>query len=834
MQLTARHGWAVLVMVLCAALPAAAVVPGIAPETPRTDQSLDNGYWLHRFEYRPDHPAQSVHVAGDFNSWSATANPLKRTDDGLWQSEVRLDEGVHHYKFVVNGNQWVNDPHADKSLNESDNYGGVNSGVFVGVDGRKLPPPLANAINDEVVSHRPDDWHDFDVISPSLLHVSIRVQANDIQRAEFWVRIDNQGQWRQMPLGRLSSKWGFDHYGGVIPVDARRVQYIFQLTDGTRTQYVAADAIYDSRQEAEAAAYSKPVRPWFLTPDWAHHAVWYQIFPERFRNGDTANDPPGTQRWQSKWFSKLPGESGKFYTDVWKRRYGGDFQGIIWALPYLRSLGVNAIYLNPIFKAESLHKYDTADYRHVDDHFGFKGDIAQLHGETDNPKTWQWTKTDKLFLQFLDDAHRQGFHVIIDGVFNHVGRDNYMFADVLKNGRKSRYANWFDVTSWKPFHYVAWDGPDGALPVFKKDPKLGLAHGPREYIMAITRRWLAPDGDPSKGIDGFRLDVPNDIPDPFWVDWRREVKSIKPDALIIGEIWSTAQPWLRGNEFDGVMNYQFAMASQDFFVNQRRATTPGELAQRLGLLLRMYPFQADLVNQDLLDSHDTDRAASMFMNPDLDYNQKSRVQDSNPHYNVAKPPPLMYQRMRQEVAFQMTFVGAPMIYYGDETGMWGPSDPSNRQPMVWRDLAPYDDPQVRFDPVQFAFYQRAIALHRQFPALQLGEFVPLVEDNGRGILAFMRQLGNDRVYVIVNRADRAQSIVVPVMDKGPLYDWMDPGEAALKPDPAGRPSLVLNGGAQAKLIYKDAVRLELPSYTTAVLSAKASAGSHPPTSNPTP
>jgi glycosidase len=796
--------------------PAATPAPSVAADQPQND-----GYWLHRFEYRPDHAAQSVHVAGDFNNWSTTANPLQRGEDGLWRASVRLDEGVHHYKFVVDGKQWVTDPDADKSLNEGDNYGGVNSGVFVGLDGRKLQLPRPDAINDEAVSHRPDDWHDFNVVAPHLLKLSIRVQANDLQSAVVWMQEKPQGQWRQTSLARISSQWGFDYYGAVLPIDSTKVQYIFQLTDGKRTQYDAADALYDSREEAEAAAYTRPVKTWFITPQWAQHAVWYQIFPERFRNGDTANDPPNTVRWQSKWFSKLPGETGKFYNDVWNRRYGGDFQGIIWALPYLRELGINAIYLNPIFKAKDLHKYDTADYRHVDDHFGFKGDISELRDETDDPKTWQWTKTDKLFLRFLADAHKQGFKVIIDGVFNHVGKDNYMFQDVLKNGRKSKYASWFEIKSWgPPIHYEAWDGPDGALPVFKKDPKLGLVHGPREYIMAITRRWLAPDGDSSKGVDGFRLDVPNDIPHPFWVEWRKLVKHTKPDAFICGEIWSMAQPWLRGDEFDGVMNYQFAMASQDFFVNDRLATTPAQLTQRLGRLLRAYPFQADLVNQNLLDSHDTDRAASMFVNPDRAFDQHNRIQDNGKDYSPAKPSPLLYRRMRQEVAFQMTFVGAPMIYYGDENGMWGPDDPSNRQPMVWRDLQPFDDPQVQFDSTQFTFYQRAIAVHRRLAALQLGTFAPLLADNSRGVLAFMRQLGNQRAYVILNRSDRAQEVTLPVGDSGPLYDWMDEKQVRLETESVDRPELKVRADAIAKTPSKGVVRIELAPYSTAVLSGK--------------
>jgi cyclomaltodextrinase / maltogenic alpha-amylase / neopullulanase len=183
-------------------------------------------------------------------------------------------------------------------------------------------------------------------------------------------------------------------------------------------------------------------------PDWAKDAVWYQIFPERFRNGDSSNDPgehwyENLIPWTADWWQthvehgEVAGQENFYrgHGNVWRRRYGGDIQGLIESLPYLRELGVNALYLNPVFKAESMHKYDAGDFRHIDDRFGFKGDIDELEGETDDPATWQWTRTDLLFLECLDEAKRQGFRVIIDGVFNHTGREHYAFQDVLRHGK---------------------------------------------------------------------------------------------------------------------------------------------------------------------------------------------------------------------------------------------------------------------------------------------------------------------------------------------------------------------------------------------------------------
>jgi cyclomaltodextrinase len=530
-----------------------------------TPASTEIKLYSYLFSYHPsDSAIHQVTVAGDFNNWSRDATPLKPQGDGSYGVSVELTEGVHHYKFVVDG-QWVNDPHSDPSLEESDGFGGKNSAVLVGPDARKYPPPPPGQIVSSLLRHDVTDVRQRNIVSAHELRLGFRAQTGNISAASIlWTTDGND--WHSQDVYLVGEHFGFDDFLGLVDVGRGPVAYFFRLVDGRTVAYFANGTLYDSLSDAQANAYQCEMRPAFQAPDWAKHAVWYQIFPERFRNGDPGNDPPNTKRWTSKWFSTLDGESGQFYHDVWRRRYGGDFQGIISELPYLRSLGVNCIYLNPIFKAEDLHKYDTSDYRHVDDHFGFAGDIDQIHGETDDPSTWQWTKTDRLFLDFLAQAHQQGFKVIIDGVFNHVGMANYAFQDVKRNGPKSVYADWFEIRSWQPFHWTGWGGAlDGALPEFRKDPVLGLAPGPRQLIMNITRRWLAPDGDPSRGVDGFRLDACENIPRAFWVDWRKLVKSIKPDAYLSGEIWSIAPLWLDGHTFDATMQYPFAEAMESCF-----------------------------------------------------------------------------------------------------------------------------------------------------------------------------------------------------------------------------------------------------------------------------
>ena len=574
---------------------------------------------------------------------------------------------------------------------------------------------------------------------------------------------------------------------------------------------------------------------------------------ERFRNGNPANDPgefayENLLPWTSDWWEthtdhgEVAGEEN-FYEgegNVWSRRYGGDLQGVREALPYLQELGINAIYLNPIFEADSMHKYDTADFRHVDDNFGVKADerFEQVEGETDDPSTWKLTPSDLVFLDLLEEAHDRGFKVVIDGVFNHTGTSHPFFQDVLEKGPASEYADWFEITDWgnpenfgkpetvgKPggIQYNAWDKPSGALPVFKNDPVTGLAEGPREHIFAITTRWLDPDGDgdPSDGVDGWRLDVPGDIAHPFWVEWRKIVKDVNPDAYIVGEIWPWAHAWLQGDQFDAVMNYQFAMPAIDFFADVEDPMPPSEFADRMLQVAYGYPMQVALAQQNLYDSHDTDRLASMFVNTDRPYDGMNRIQDSDPDYDKRKPDAEEWARMRQAVVFQMTFLGAPMIYYGDEAGMWGPDDPSNRAPMVWPDAGAFEQEDVGFDPEVYAFYRKLIAIRQHAPALELGAFRVVLADDASGVFAFERVLGDEAVVVVHNRSGRERRVDVPVEAEA-VVDLLDPRSIELPEvdlDDPERPELEVRDDAPRLRSDDGEVTLKLPAWGSAVLVA---------------
>ena len=540
--------------------------------------------------------------------------------------------------------------------------------------------------------------------------------------------------------------------------------------------------------------------------DWAADAVWYQIFPERFRNGDAANDPvraslewpisPSAKwritPWTGDWYARDEWEKeigpGFFSDGVLDRRCGGDLQGVLKKLDYLAELGVNAIYFNPLFCSRSMHKYDGDSYHHIDPTFGPdpKGDAALIEKETGgDPATWTWTAADKLFLRVLAEAHRRGIRVILDGVFNHTGRDFFAFKDLLRNQDRSRYLGWYLVetfdnpkTKRDEFDYRGWWG-------FKTLPVLAasadgndIAAGPKAYIFAATKRWMDPngDGDPADGIDGWRLDVAPERPAKFWADWNAHVRTLNPRAYTSCEIWTDPSKLIADGGFSASMNYHgFAIPVKGFLVDGR--ITASQFAKLLEVRRAALPAHAAPLMQNLMDSHDTDRLASMIVNADIakysdpekiDYNTNGITGPPAP-YKIRKPTARERRIQRLVALFQMTYVGAPMIYYGDEAGMWGGNDPDDRMPMVWPDLkfAPQAiDPRIAgrkaddvgFDADLFAFYKAAAALRKKHDALRRGEFRIAGTFDVEQTLAFERRLGDASVIVVLNRSEQTRTV----------------------------------------------------------------------------
>lgn len=550
-------------------------------------------------------------------------------------------------------------------------------------------------------------------------------------------------------------------------------------------------------------------------PLWAKKAIWYQIFPERFRNGDPDNDPSvedikgswphdvdspwQISPWTSDWYELQNWEwDGKgFYYHVQRRRYGGDLQGIIDELDYLTDLGINAIYFNPLFESPSLHKYDGATYHHIDDNFGpdLERDRKIVAQEIpDDPGTWKWTTADSLFLILVDKLHERGIRVIMDGVWNHVGLNFWAFRNLVNSQQKSPYRDWFIVKSWdipetpaSEFDYQGWMGVR-ELPEIREDAS-GIVKGAREYIYQSVKRWMDPnnDGDPSDGIDGWRLDVAEKVSLTAWRDFRKWVRSINPDAYLVGEVWwekwpvrmFNAAPWLKGDVFDAVMNYRFARRTMQFFIDRKNKISPTRFDAYLADIRDDYPAEANYVLQNLMDSHDTDRLASMIVNPDRIYGSYNRVQD-NPDYDVRKPNDGEIQLQKLIATFQLTYPGAPMIYYGDEAGMWGASDPDDRKPMLWPDMD-YDDEishpfgkkrprdTNEFNRDLYNYYKRLIHIRGGQPALMLGDFKTIITDDEKDIYAFERSYNGDVVVVVLNNSKESYELSLDL--SGSL--WVD-------------------------------------------------------------
>ncbi len=556
------------------------------------------------------------------------------------------------------------------------------------------------------------------------------------------------------------------------------------------------------------------------SPSWAADAVWYQIFPERFRNGDTTNDPRlsdlegswphfkpeewHVSPWTSDWYRLQPWEerNGKgFYFNAQLRRYGGDLQGIIDELPYLSGLGINSIYLNPVFQSPSLHKYDASMYHHIDKTFGPNpAEDERITAKEDpaDPATWRWTSADSLFLRLVHEAHARKMHIIIDGVFNHVGMTFWAFRDVVRRQQQSRFKDWFTILQWddpstpaNEFKYKCWyDVPE--LPELRKTAD-GMASGPAEHIHAVVRRWMDPngDGDPSDGIDGWRLDAADKVPMGFWKEFRRWVRAVNPDAYITGEIywedWGNDKmfdpaPWLQGDAFDGVMNYRWAREVCHFFIDRKMKTDPAQFITALDALRLGYPPGRSAVLMNLIDSHDTDRLLSHIINPDLPYDHRVGLSD-NRSYDVRKPDAAARTVAKLMVLYQMTSLGAPMVYYGDEVGMWGGDDPDERKPMVWADLR-YDDEvshpfggphtadRVEVDTNLLAWYKALIHLRTSHQALSTGSTRTLLTDGPRDVLAYERAAAGEVIIVAINNSSSAQEVRLPVKEIGGRW-WGD-------------------------------------------------------------
>ena len=438
------------------------------------------------------------------------------------------------------------------------------------------------------------------------------------------------------------------------------------------------------------------------TPGWVADAVFYQIFPDRFARSEMVPKPSTLESWDSP-----PTHHGF---------KGGDLLGIAENLDYLSDLGVTAIYLNPIFQSTANHRYHTHEYYQVDPILGGNEALRSL----------------------LDRAHQRGMRVILDGVFNHASRSFFQFNHIVENGPASPYTDWFIIKEYplRPYHapkgkhgYEAWWN----LPAL---PKLNVSTpAVREFLWDVATHWI------EFGADGWRLDVPTEIDDDlFWEEFRERVKAVNPEAYIVGEIWHDASHWLQGDQFDAVMNYPVTRACLGFFLGEKLlrkeiarsgyqeidTLDAREFSKEIDRVLGLYPRPVTEVQFNLLGSHDTPRF-------------KTLARGDNSSYRLA-------------TLFQMTYPGAPCIYYGDEIGMEGKHDPDCRRGFPW------DEKQ--WDHELRAYVQRCIALRKHYAALRRGDLGWLLAEEG--VVAYVRRLGAEVVVVVLNSNYRPVTLDLPV------------------------------------------------------------------------
>lgn len=570
-------------------------------------------------------------------------------------------------------------------------------------------------------------------------------------------------------------------------------------------------------------------------PEWSQRAIWYQIFVERFYNGDPYNDPdlediegswphekPSGWKpsvWTSDFYEQAEWEkqTGKpFYTTVQMRRYGGDFQGVLNKLDYLKNLGITAIYLNPVNDAPSLHKYDARNFHHMDRNFGPdpKGDAALLDKEDpSDPKTWVWTAADKQFLNLVEEIHKRGMKVIVDFSWNHTGVRFWAWQDILKNGANSRFKDWYEIERFddpatpdvNEFSYRGWAGvPD--LPELKKtglpeDKKTGaipgnLAPGVKEHVFAVTKRWLDPNGDgnPSDGIDGFRLDVAECIPLDFWRDYRKHVRGINPEAFLVGEIWwekwpdhmLDPKPWVSGDVFDAVMHYRWFKPTRSFFGQTEDKLNARQYVTHLDSIAKGIRPEVLNAMMNLTASHDTERSSSAFFNGNK-YKFESKPHAANNFsYKINKPNAFAFQKLKMALIQQFTWVGAPHIWNGDEFGMWGADDPENRKPIWWPEITfsneryhpvpgkkrPVDI--VQADTTLLQFYKKLITMRKNVIALIDGDISIIVADAKTGLLIYRRENSYQTAYAIFNNSDNTVSFDLEIDLQIPYRDALDP------------------------------------------------------------
>ena len=840
--------------------------------------------------------ADKVEIAGNFNGWKPDTEPIYHFEGTNYEVTLASPEGVYEYKYLIDG-KWYPENRNRKLVI------GENGALFAQGDlgtGKFVYEAIDKNTNLKAIVHKYDSLQYFNKLSDSEYEFKIRTQMNDVERAYISIVLHEEDNYEMIyELERYQDKTnGFDYFERIINFgkEAKKLLYYFILEDnGTRAYFNGTTLSYSKPKRLVVNTTSKDIQL-FNVPNWSKEAVWYNIFPDRFYNGNHYNDPIFNEfgpeafkpnilheqnfveeyKWEksnnvishfdrNRWTSDFReqtiweklGEREIDYSLKYARMYGGDLQGIKEKIPYMKELGINAVWLNPVFFSYQNHKYGANDFRHISPDFGTIKTSGETHGveinrnnkygnksyvdvlgnkattsselkllevnlkgenrgkngygETEDPATWVWTESDLIMVDLIKEFHKNGIRVIFDGVFNHSSSEHWAFNMVLADGENSKYKDWYKFTDFgqhvqitddmsdeqafetlianrKRTIYNAWGGFD-SLPEFNT-----FNQEYKEYIFNITRKWMyGPDGKESEnwmeddGIDGWRLDVPNCLENQnFWNEWREVVKGSKKDSYITAELWGNASGDINGgNKFDTVMNYEWLKTVIGFFINQSREggvrykLKAQDFFNELREKRTWYPYQALQASQNLNGSHDTDRLYSRIVNDVVGRNLEEGKQlekgyngirpdlASNYHPNTTidwRNSPIKPKDILKLISiFQMTYIGAPMLFYGDEVGMWGATDPYCRKPMLWKEFL-YDDEKnpshinqnevysQKVDSDLFEWYKKLIRIRLENKTLVYGKFREIFADNERDVIAYERVIEDQSIIVVINNS----------------------------------------------------------------------------------
>lgn len=557
-------------------------------------------------------------------------------------------------------------------------------------------------MNLNAIYHRPKSEYAH-AINETTIAVRIRTMKNDVEKIDCIYGDKYNWSWesfRRSEMPKCMSDLLFDYWEVNIEVKNKRLCYGFLIQDNLDRVWMTERGFFDDVPNEvinnfQYGLFEFPyihVNDLFTVPSWVKGSVFYHIFVDRFYNADHKNNPVDVQMWGGEPTSE--------------NFFGGDLQGVLEKLDYLEDLGVNAIYLSPIFQSKSNHKYDVMDYSMIDGHFGDHEKIKEL----------------------VDECHKKKMRVILDVVFNHASEKFQPFQDVVEKGEESKFYDWFHIHEW-PIKLEFTDQEIGEVDEYKaltsydvfgfypSMPKLKTAHPEvKKYLFELATVWIQ-----NYGVDGFRMDVSDEVDHQFWRDFRKLVKGMNSELYLLGEVWHDARPWLLGDQFDGIMNYPVRSLVLDFLLSdQIDAQT---FASKVSSLLFTYPSQVNQSFFNILGTHDTPRIATLF-DKDL-------------------------KRMKLALLFQFTYVGIPTIYYGDECGLEGRADPDNRRCMIW-------EPELRNNEL-YKFYRELIQLRGAHVELTEGSF-QFISASG-GCLGYARRKTNGRTIVIlINRNITMESI----------------------------------------------------------------------------